>query len=134
MGDEFLRQLVAEQVVRKVVRGVERLEWQKVYNRNEALDCFVLARAAAHLVGLDRFTDADWRTLEAPFGIEPSARSPPPPTSVTGTPPSADAPPPGMPQPTLRASVVPVPGSARPSITWRRSRYWESRGRGSFWR
>src|SRR5262249_25130114 len=73
VGDEFIRQLVAEQGVRKVVRVVERLERQKVYNRSEALDCFVRAGAAARVVGLARFTDADWRALEAPFGIAPPA-------------------------------------------------------------
>jgi phage terminase large subunit GpA-like protein len=135
VGDEFLRQLTAEALVRKVVRGVERLEWIKVYNRNEALDGAIYSRAAAHVIGLDRFTEADWRALEAPFGIEPSAPYPPP-TPVPATPPSAadTTPPSGMPQPTLGASVVPVPGSARPPITWRRSRYWESRTRRSFWR
>jgi phage terminase large subunit GpA-like protein len=108
VGDEVLRQLCAEQLVRKVVRGVERFEWQKIYNRNEALDARVLARAAAHLVGMDRFTDEDWRQLEAPFGIPPS----PPETA----PPSA--PPPSAP-------TVPVPGAGAPHPGWRRSRFWD---------
>jgi len=34
VGDEFLRQLTAEALVRKVVRGVERLEWIKAYGSN----------------------------------------------------------------------------------------------------
>jgi hypothetical protein len=72
VGDEFLRQLTAEALVRKVVRGVERLEWVKVYNRNETLDTAIYSRAAAHVVGVDRFTEADWRTLETPFEIPPS--------------------------------------------------------------
>jgi len=120
VGDEFLRQLVAEQVVRKVVRGVERLEWQKVYNRNEALDCFVLARAAAHLVGLDRFTDADWRALEAPFGIAPPAPPlvPQPGQSPTSNPVS------NAQSAAATGPVVPAPGIARPEIRWRHSTYW----------
>jgi len=37
--------------------------------RNEALDCFVYARAAAAAAGLDRFEDRHWREMEKPLGI-----------------------------------------------------------------
>jgi phage terminase large subunit GpA-like protein len=75
VGDEFLRQLTAEALVRKVVRGIERLEWVKVYNRNEALDCHTMARAAAHLVGLDRFQEADCRRSRRRAGSRRRRRS-----------------------------------------------------------
>jgi phage terminase large subunit GpA-like protein len=45
---EWIRQLVAEQLISvKTRRGFTRLEWQKLRERNEALDCRVYARAAA---------------------------------------------------------------------------------------
>jgi phage terminase large subunit GpA-like protein len=45
---EWVKQLVAEQLVTvKTKRGFQKLEWQKLRERNEALDCRVYARAAA---------------------------------------------------------------------------------------
>ena len=62
---ERVKQLVAEQLVTvKTRRGFERLQWQKLRERNEVLDCRVYARAAAWLAGVDRFGDRLWRTLE----------------------------------------------------------------------
>jgi phage terminase large subunit GpA-like protein len=62
---EWLKQLVAEQLVTvKTKRGFQRLEWQKLRERNEALDCRVYARAAAWIAGADRWTEAMWRDLE----------------------------------------------------------------------
>jgi phage terminase large subunit GpA-like protein len=44
---EWVKQLVAEQLVTvKTRRGFTRLEWQKLRERNEALNCRVYARAA----------------------------------------------------------------------------------------
>ena len=45
-------------------RGFARLEWQKLRERNEALDCRVYARAAAWIVGADRWSEARWVDLE----------------------------------------------------------------------
>jgi phage terminase large subunit GpA-like protein len=62
---EWVKQFVAEQLVTiKTKRGFSRLEWQKLRERNEALDCRVYARAAAWLAGADRWTEAMWRDLE----------------------------------------------------------------------
>jgi phage terminase large subunit GpA-like protein len=62
---EWVKQLVAEQLVTvNTKRGFTRLEWQKLRERNEALDCRVYARAAAWLAGADRWTEAMWRDLE----------------------------------------------------------------------
>lgn len=46
-------------------RGFARLEWQKMRERNEALDCRVYARAAAWIIGADRWGDERWTELEA---------------------------------------------------------------------
>jgi len=81
---EWLKQLVAEQLVTvKTKRGFQRLEWQKLRERNEALDCRVYARAAAWIAGADRWTEAMWRDLEQQIGAqagddqEPAADAPP---------------------------------------------------------
>jgi phage terminase large subunit GpA-like protein len=62
-GSEYFKQITAEQLVTRVVRGYRRPEWQKTRERNEALDCRVYARAAAAVYGVDRFTDHTWQTL-----------------------------------------------------------------------
>ena len=63
---EWVKQLVAEQLVTvKTRRGFSRLEWQKLRERNEALDCRVYARAAAWIAGADRWPERKWRELEA---------------------------------------------------------------------
>jgi phage terminase large subunit GpA-like protein len=67
---EWLKQLVAEQLVTvKTKRGFSRLEWQKLRERNEALDCRVYARAAAWIAGADRWTEAMWHNLEQQVGV-----------------------------------------------------------------
>jgi phage terminase large subunit GpA-like protein len=46
-SEEYFKQITAEQLVAKLVKGYRRLEWQKMRERNEALDCRVYPRAAA---------------------------------------------------------------------------------------
>ena len=61
---EWTKQLTAEQLMTvKTRQGFERLEWQQTRDRNEALDCRVYARAAAWLMGMDRWDDARWEQL-----------------------------------------------------------------------
>ena len=63
---EFLKQFVSEQLVTiRNKRGFARLEWHKMRERNEALDCRVYARAAAWIIGADRWGDDRWTELEA---------------------------------------------------------------------
>jgi hypothetical protein len=67
---EWLKQLTAEQLVTvRTKRGFARLEWQKLRERNEALDCRVYARAAAWIAGADRWPEARWADLEAQLGV-----------------------------------------------------------------
>ena len=69
---EYLQQLCAEQLVtRRDRNGFAIREWQKMRERNEALDCYVYARAAAAASGLDRFEDRHWRELERQMGLSP---------------------------------------------------------------
>jgi phage terminase large subunit GpA-like protein len=73
---EWVKQLVAEQLVTvKTRRGFTRLEWQKLRERNEALDCRVYARAAAWIAGIDRWSERKWQELEKHLGIESPPRA-----------------------------------------------------------
>jgi phage terminase large subunit GpA-like protein len=68
---EWLKQLTAEQLVTvKTRRGFTKLEWQKLRERNEALDCRVYARAAAWIAGADRWSEARWAELERSLAVE----------------------------------------------------------------
>jgi phage terminase large subunit GpA-like protein len=64
-SEEYFKQITAEQLVTKLVKGYRRHEWQKMRDRNEALDCRVYARAAASRLGVDRFQPKHWDELEA---------------------------------------------------------------------
>jgi phage terminase large subunit GpA-like protein len=85
---EWLKQFVAEQLVTvKTRRGFARLEWQKLRERNEALDTRVYARAAAWIAGLDRWSEARWAEAEREVRVEnepasrPNRSVPPSPSS-----------------------------------------------------
>jgi phage terminase large subunit GpA-like protein len=85
---EYLQQLCAEQLVtRRNRHGFAIREWQKMRERNEALDCYVYARAAASAAGLDRFEERHWLELERQMNLPPpvpSVVSPPTATSHGG--------------------------------------------------
>lgn len=66
-GDEWIKQLVAEQLVKtRSKSGNTRLEWQKLRDRNEALDNAIYARAAAWELGIDRWPDPRWQAALKP--------------------------------------------------------------------
>ena len=74
---EFVQQLCAEQLItRRNRNGFAIREWQKMRERNEALDCYVYARAAASAAGLDRFEERHWRELERQLGLPPIGEPP----------------------------------------------------------
>jgi len=54
----------------KTRRGFTKLEWQKLRERNEALDARVYARAAAWIAGADRWPDAKWEELARQLAVE----------------------------------------------------------------
>lgn len=60
---EYFKQLTAEQLVTKMIKGYPKREWQKLRERNEALDCRIYARAAAIALGMDRWNEARWDAL-----------------------------------------------------------------------
>ena len=78
-GPEHFKGLTAEQMqVVKSKKGYSTYQWIKKYERNEQLDCRNYARAAAYVIGMDRFTEADWHNMhrshanmEIPFPKKP---------------------------------------------------------------
>lgn len=72
-----MKQATAEQLVSTKTRaGFQRLEWQQTRERNEALDCRVYARAAAWLVGIDRWDEQRFRQGLKPDRDRHRAESP----------------------------------------------------------
>lgn len=63
-GEEFFKGITAEEVVVRLVKGFRRYQWEKVYERNEPIDCRVYARAVASLDGIDRYEKEEWDRLE----------------------------------------------------------------------
>jgi phage terminase large subunit GpA-like protein len=101
---EWVKQLVAEQLrTTKDRRGFARQEWAKLRDRNEALDCAVLARAALWLLGADRYGEQFWARLRdeaADAPLRPSEL----PAAGNVAPPS----------PASQAAAVPPSDSQRP--------------------
>lgn len=61
LPEEVYEQITSERLVTKYVRGFGRLEWElQRGRRNEALDCFVYAYAAAVHLGMQRLQPRDW--------------------------------------------------------------------------
>jgi len=75
---EWVKQLVGEQLMTITTkRGFQKLEWQKLRERNEVLDCRVYARAAVYIVGADRWSEERWRVLEDQIGPAPDEQTDP---------------------------------------------------------
>ena len=86
-GVEFFKALTAETLVRRRLKGGRVvLDWEKTRERNEALDCRVYARAAAYVLGADRWTRQDWGAVR-----ELVAQVPAPPPPAPATPPAPPA-------------------------------------------
>jgi phage terminase large subunit GpA-like protein len=113
--DEYFQQLTAEKIVTRTVRGYARHVWEKMRERNEALDLAVYNRAAANAVGIDRFNEHQWQAMAVGMGLV--ERAPAPGSSSPEEPGSAEAPAPRSPAP------APKPERPRPQ-----------RPRESFWR
>jgi phage terminase large subunit GpA-like protein len=62
--EEFFRQLTAESLVFKDVRGIRKSFWTKHYERNETLDLSVYNRAVTIILGMDRFNSIRWDEIE----------------------------------------------------------------------
>ena len=67
-SEEFFKQLTAESMVSRIVRGYQKYQWEKMRERNEALDCRVYARAAFDAIGAQRWTEERWVHEESQIG------------------------------------------------------------------
>jgi len=138
IGEEYCRQLVAEHLVRRGVKGRQVSVWEPLRDRNEALDCRNYARAAAVRQGLDRMGDADFEALEAQLADMPAPpplrMAPPPDTQESlfdrptpavapvSRPSTAPAAPPPRPLPAPHPAPAAAPAGTS-VITVRKSRY-----------
>lgn len=67
---EYFKQLTAEKLItRKDSNHFAKEEWVKERDRNEVLDCTVMARAAAYKLGIDKWTDERWDSLAENLGL-----------------------------------------------------------------
>ena len=65
----YFKGLTCERMEYRIVNGYRRYQWvKKSGDRNEPLDCRVYARAAAAVVGIDRFQDEHWTKLLETYG------------------------------------------------------------------
>ncbi|WVR18328.1 terminase large subunit [Bordetella phage PY223] len=83
-GEEWFKQLTAEQTVARYDkrRGYTRYEWTKTRERNEALDCRIIARAVASAFGADRWTEQHWQERADALGVSAPAAEPPQPEAA----------------------------------------------------
>jgi phage terminase large subunit GpA-like protein len=73
-GEEVCLQLTSEQLVARRGRNrYRRLEGVKTRERNEALDCWVYARAAAAALGMDGWGQGRWQRLKENLAAQPPA-------------------------------------------------------------
>lgn len=66
--ENYFKMLTAEQLQPKIVKGFTNYEWVKIRTRNEALDCRVYARAAAAMLGVDRWKDQHYKAATEHLG------------------------------------------------------------------
>ena len=98
LEEEWFQQLTAERLVNTYNKGHLRQEWHKIRPRNEALDCFVYAYAAALIAGMERVA---WPSATS---ARPAASTPTRPTTPAGPPPGTNSP----------QAATPRPGFAQP--------------------
>jgi phage terminase large subunit GpA-like protein len=63
-GKEYFDQICSEQLVTKLKGGVKKTGWEKVRDRNEALDARIYARAAAVSLRMDAWPVEKWDQLQ----------------------------------------------------------------------
>lgn len=70
-GDEYFKQITAEEIVPRLVKGFKRYHWEvtRQNGRNEALDCRVYARACSAVLGIERWNEDRWQELAAELGL-----------------------------------------------------------------
>lgn len=74
---EYFKGITAETLVMKVHKGYPKYEWEKTYLRNEPLDLRVYNRAAAHVIGIDRFTSNHWDMMVGKYRVTKAGHAEP---------------------------------------------------------
>lgn len=110
-GEEWFRQITAERLVARAIGRRRRrvVAWEKIRERNEALDCRVYAEGAAVISGISRYQDKHWLELETALGLAP----------VTQTPPTIARPGPATSSPATSEGGEAAPARPRRSDFWR---------------
>lgn len=109
-SQHHFKELTSEQMMVKFVRGYPKHVWVKSKGiRNEPLDCRVYARAAAAIVGIDRYRPKDWENLRAQVGIPDKPQEAEPASSVET-----------LQQKTQKQDATNEPAKRRPSSFWNR--------------
>lgn len=70
LDQEHFQQLTSEVIKGKIVRGYTQHFWEKIRDRNEALDLHVYNRAAAAQLGVDRWNAARWDRLRSELNAD----------------------------------------------------------------
>lgn len=77
-GPDWFKGLTAEVLIRRRIKSGRTVhDWEKKYERNEPLDCRVYSRAAAYLLGMDRWRPEDWKLVRramAARGLAPAPK------------------------------------------------------------
>ena len=74
---EYFAQLVAEERrLKKDKKGKTVIEWHKIRDRNETLDLYVYNRAAAAMVGIDRWKEEEWKKAESNIMVVKNLKKP----------------------------------------------------------
>lgn len=69
--DDWFKQLTSHERVPRFIRGVRQYVFEKPFGRrDEALDCRVYARAAAYLIGVDRWGEETWAEIRSSMGLD----------------------------------------------------------------
>lgn len=120
--EEYFKMLTAEVLTARYHKGFRRYEFEKIRERNEALDARVYARACAAIIGMDRMSENAWRALDVNHnGLWPGEDREGDALDVTPAPTSAQTPPTG-------GTPQAPPPAPRP-----RSEILAGRRRSSFW-
>lgn len=109
-GETYFMGLTAEELRRKVVKGFTRYEWEKVRDRNEPLDLRVYNRAAAYMLGIERWSPAEWERRRELLG---QAKPEGPAVEEQQAPPAAAAPVEQQAPPAATPAAAPPPPRRR---------------------
>jgi phage terminase large subunit GpA-like protein len=61
---EYFEQLCGEKLITRIQRGQRKSRWEKIRDRNEALDCRIYARAAAASLRFEIWPEDEWANRE----------------------------------------------------------------------